>query len=64
MFRELSHSTAALIAGKPEDADEDPEYLKVPFKDVCFEAISHSHERRSVDSRWLHCISSRMSQGP
>ena len=29
MFRELSHSTVALIAGKSEDADEDPEYLKV-----------------------------------
>jgi len=29
MFRELSHSTVALIAGKSEDAEEDPEYLKV-----------------------------------
>lgn len=33
MFRELSHSTVALIAGKSEDADEDPEYLKVHVGD-------------------------------
>ncbi len=29
MFRELGSSTVALIAGKSEDAEEDPEYLKV-----------------------------------
>lgn len=35
MFRELSHSTVALIAGKNEDADEDPEYLKVRPGSAC-----------------------------